>query len=451
MSGPMSPVVVLVVGGGAGWESEALRRFEERRDVVVLKRCVDVDDLLAAASAGRADAAVVGVDAPGLDAAAVEHLRHHGVQPVAVVPTDAVDAGRLRASRVGIGPVVDEAALHLLADAVVAAVHTPDAPPTVPRHGSVPMTDAGPAGRSGTGLDGAPDDADAGVPRSRGRVIVVWGPAGAPGRTTTASAVAAELARRRRRTVLVDADPYGGTVAQQLGILDEVSGLLAATRLATAGTLADGFTSVQRGLDQHLSVVTGLPRADRWSEVRAGTLEHLLEVGRGHGDVVVDTGAHLEEDGLDPGRPGRNRLTLEAVGSADELLVVGTADPVGLSRLARGLVELAEVTGGAPVRVVVNRMRPTLGWSEKDVAAMVRGFGRVASLHFVPEDRAGVDRALVAGRTLLESGDSPVTRAVATLVDALAPPAAPPAGAGGAAGSGPGSVRRRRGGRDRRR
>ncbi|MBC2960473.1 AAA family ATPase [Nocardioides deserti] len=446
MSVPRSPLVVLVVGGGAAWESEALRRFDERRDVVVLKRCVDVDDLLAAASAGQADAAVVGIDAPGLDAAAVDHLRAHGVQPVAVVPSDAVDAGRLRASRVGIGAVVDEAALHLLADAVVAAVSTPDAPPTVPRHAPALGADAD--------ADGA--TVEPGPAGPRGRALVVWGPAGAPGRTTLAAAVAAELARRRRRTILLDADPYGGTVAQQLGILDEVSGLLAATRLATAGTLADGFASVQRGLDQHLSVVTGLPRADRWAEVRSGTLEHLLDVGRSHGDVVVDTGPSLEEDGLEPGRPSRNRLTLEAVVGADELLVVGTADPVGLSRLARGLVELDEVTGGVPVRVVVNRMRPTLGWSEKDVAAMVRGFGRVASLHFVPDDRAAVDRALVAGRTLLESGDSPVTRAVASLVDALAPPAAPPsappsappATTPGARGA---TIRRRRAGRDRRR
>ena len=39
----------------------------DRTDVVVLKRCVDVDDLLATGSAGQADAAVVALDAPGLD------------------------------------------------------------------------------------------------------------------------------------------------------------------------------------------------------------------------------------------------------------------------------------------------------------------------------------------------------------------------------------------------
>jgi hypothetical protein len=71
--------------------------------------------------------------------------------------------------------------------------------------------------------------------------------------------------------------------------------------------------------------------------------------------------------------------------------------------------------------VVVNRMRASLGWSESDVAGTVRGFGSVAGLHFLPEDRAAVDRAMVAGRTLAEGGESALTRAFARLVDDLAP------------------------------
>ena len=100
-------------------------------------------------------------------------------------------------------------------------------------------------------------------------------------------------------------------------------------------------------------------------------------------------------------------MTLAALGQADEVVVVGSADPVGLSRLARGLVEVREVTAGAPVRVVVNRMRPSLGWSEKDIAGMVEGFTRLAGLHFLPDDRPTVDRALVAGRTPAEVGRLP--------------------------------------------
>jgi MinD-like ATPase involved in chromosome partitioning or flagellar assembly len=238
-----------------------------------------------------------------------------------------------------------------------------------------------------------------------------------------AVAVAAALAARGRRTTLLDADPYGGAVAQQLGILDEVSGLLAAARLAATGALEARFGSVRRAIGEHLTVVTGLPRPDRWVEVRAGAVEHLLEVASSHGDVVVDTGFGLETDpaGEFGSRPPRNQMTLAALGRADDLVVVGSADPVGLSRLARGLVELREVTEGAPVRVVVNRMRPSLGWSEKDVAGMVEGFTRLHGLHFLPDDRPTVDRALVAGRTLAEVGESPLGRAVGDLVDALAP------------------------------
>jgi MinD-like ATPase involved in chromosome partitioning or flagellar assembly len=123
-------------------------------------------------------------------------------------------------------------------------------------------------------------------------------------------------------------------------------------------------------------------------------------------------------------------MTLGAVEVADEVVVVGNADPVGLSRLARGLVELRDLTGGAPVRVVVNRMRPTLGWSDKDIAGMVEGFTRLTGLHFLPDDRAAVDHALVAGRTVVESGDSALGRAISGVVDELLPESAPVAPSG---------------------
>ena len=69
---------------------------------------------------------------------------------------------------------------------------------------------------------------------------------------------------------------------------------------------------------------------------------------------------------------------------------------------------------------------------------MVEGFARLAGLHFLPDDRATVDRALVAGRTLPEVGDSPLGRAVGDVVDALAPgpvPSRAPAAPGQAANS----------------
>jgi MinD-like ATPase involved in chromosome partitioning or flagellar assembly len=326
------------------------------------------------------------------------------VRPVAIdAGGTTLDGGRLGAGRIGIPTVVTDDRLSTLADAIC----SDDRPPTVVRRPAEPAPIGPPGGHE---------------PAAAGRVVAVWGPAGA-GRTTVAAALAAETARRRRRAVLVDADPYGGAVAQQLGILDEVSGRLAAERQDGAGQLERRLGSVQRGLDQHLSVVTGLPRADRWREVRSGTVEHLLSLLSAGAEVVVDTGFSVEEDQPPDlgGRPGRNQMTLEALDAADEVLVVGGADPVGLSRLARGVVELRERRSGRPVQVVVNRMRPSLGWSEREIVAMLSGFARPSAVHFLPDDQAAVDRALVSGRTLVEGGDSDLGRAVARVADSLLP------------------------------
>ena len=68
-------------------------------------------------------------------------------------------------------------------------------------------------------------------------VVAVWGPTGAPGRTTVAVGLADEAARLGISTLLVDADVYGGVVAQVLGLLDESPGLAGAARLAATGSL----------------------------------------------------------------------------------------------------------------------------------------------------------------------------------------------------------------------
>jgi MinD-like ATPase involved in chromosome partitioning or flagellar assembly len=400
-------ICVLLLAAGEAWESPALADLEAHPGVVVLKRCVDVDDLLAAVTSGQADVAVLSLDAPGLDPASIAHLRRHAVRPVAVTAAraDDVDA-REHARRLGITSVVGPGEMASLptvvttvddlADTRAPARAADDVVPVAPEHG-----------------DG-------------GRVVVVWGPAGAPGRTTVATHLACEVARRRVDVLLADLDPYGGAVAQQIGILDEVSGLLSAARLAGSGQLDDRFASVCRGSGDHLAVVTGLPRADRWREVRSAHVDQLLERSRADGQVVVDTGFCLEDDaGSDfGGRPARNALTLAAIEQADELVVVGSADPVGLTRLARGLVDLRERSAGLPVRVVVNRMRASIGWSEKEIAGMVEGFSRVAGLHFLPEDRAGLDRALVSGRPLSEVGDSPLGQGIGALADAVFPASA---------------------------
>lgn len=380
---------VLVAAAGEPWETTALGVMSGP-DLVVLKRCVDLPDLLASAATGQADVAVLAGSLVGLDAESVTELLRHDVRSLAV----GGDAETM--ARLGVLTTVAPDEVTELAEAVrrtgsrtVVADPAPSAEPVLP------VTGVG------------------------GRVIAVHGPTGAPGRTTVALGIAAARAHGGARagavagsaTVLIDADPYGGSLAQHLGVLDEVSGLLAAARLVNAGALdADSFARCRRAVAPCLDLLTGLPRADRWVEVRAGSMAAILERSVQVGDVVVDTGFSLEEG--EWGRStGRNQLTLDVLGEADEVLVVGSAEPTGLARLARTLVELDGVTA-APVRVVVNRMRDTLGWNRRDITGMVEGYTRPLGVHFLPEDRTAVDRALVSGRSLVETRGSALRQAL---------------------------------------
>jgi MinD-like ATPase involved in chromosome partitioning or flagellar assembly len=397
---------VLLLAAGERWESEAMAVVDADPGLVVLKRCVDVDDLLAAASSGQGDVAVVSLTAPLLDPGVVNHLRRHAVRVIGVVdgPADDLDAAQ-RAGRLGLGAIVSAQALQELP----ALACAPDDQDTRP-----------PAAPSVVGVPGPRADSE---PVPEGRVVAVWGPAGAPGRTTVAVNLAVEVASRARPAVLVDLDPQGGTVAQHLGMLEEVSGLLSAARLAASGQLEERFATVGRGIGSHLGVVTGLPRADRWREVQTRHVEEVVDCARRRGEVVLDVGSSLEDDPAADfaHRPPRHAMTLTALDVADEVVAVGTADPVGLTRLARGLVELRELVPETPVRVVVNRMRSSIGWSRADVAAMVEDFASTAGLHFLPDDRGLVDRAMMAGRAAVEQRDSALARGVAEIADSLWP------------------------------
>jgi MinD-like ATPase involved in chromosome partitioning or flagellar assembly len=264
-----------------------------------------------------------------------------------------------------------------------------------------------------------------------GRLVAVWGPTGGPGRTTLAVGIAAEAAHRGLSVSLIDADPYGGAAGQHLAVLEEVSGLLAATRLANVGTLDPAaLARVARQVVPGVRLVTGLPRPDRWNEVRSQAFREVLSVARRLDElVVVDTGFGLPAPMVDVfgAAPDRDDMTLAAIEEADEVVVVASADPVGLTRLARSLRDLLDLRAGGPSHVVVNRMRSTLGWTERDIRYLVGGVAPGATVTFLPDDRAAADRSLVSGRPLVECGDSALRRAVAGVVDVLLGPT-PPSG-----------------------
>jgi MinD-like ATPase involved in chromosome partitioning or flagellar assembly len=434
--GPRGPgarrVAVLVAAAGASWETEALDRLARGAGIVIGRRCVDLTDLLATASAGTASVAVVSAVLPGLDADSIFALRRSGLRLVVVAaPADLLDGDTERLRRLGGDHLLAGSELGGLAETVLGAA-------------------AAQGADRGSTVDEPSDRLDpAGLPETRaaGRLVAVWGPTGAPGRTTVAVGVAAAAAEAGHEVLLLDVDTYGGAVAQHLGVLDEASGLLAAVRSANAGQLdADRLAALTRRVGDRLRVLTGLPRPDRWPEVRPRAFADLLhEAARAAAFTVLDLGFSLEAEPADPfgsSAPQRNEMTLTSLQRADEVLVVGAADPVGLARLARGLVDLHDLLPALRPRVVVNRARTSLGWTDREIRGMVEGFVTPLDVHFLPDDRSAADRALMAGRSLTETGDSALGAAMSALArDLVGDPA--PASARRA------WVRRRRAGRDR--
>jgi Flp pilus assembly CpaE family ATPase len=249
--------------------------------------------------------------------------------------------------------------------------------------------------------------------------VAVWGPAGAPGRTTVAIGLAEEAARLGMPTLLADADPYGGTVAQALGLVDGTAGLALASRDAVAGRL-DTVRLAQRSrqLRPRLRVLTGLSRPDRWRELRSAGLPAVLDQARRLSALtVVDCGFCLEQDDEVVG-PHRNGATLTVLAAADTVLCVGAADPIGLDRLTCGLDALREALPGVVPLIVANRItrRSTSG----EVAAALRRWGGVGASAHLPSDPAALDTAARAGASLADvAPTSPLRRSLVDLACVL--------------------------------
>jgi MinD-like ATPase involved in chromosome partitioning or flagellar assembly len=417
------------------WEADLVTSLEASAGMTVVRRCADVADLLAAASAGLADVAIVSADLRALDRDALHHLARHGVRTAgAVAPGD--EPGERRLRQLGLDVVVrSDAETHELEEALAGLDDTPgtEAAASDLRDGLGALDVLDPDGRGGSpradgsGPGGEPAEPGAWHPVEACRVIAVWGPTGAPGRTTVALGLAAELAHRGARTLLVDADTYGSSVAQSLALLDEAPGMAAAARAADQGSLdLPGLARVAPEVAPRLRVLTGIPRPDRWPELRAAAVENVLTVARQLAElVVVDCGFSIEDDeelSYDTLAPRRNAATLTALEQADELLVVGSADPIGLQRLVRAVQDVGNLPTPTP-RVVVNKLRASsVGHRpERRVTEALGRFAGMEDLHFLPWDQASLDGAMFAGCSLVEfAPQSELRRAVAALASRYA-------------------------------
>ncbi|HVT20791.1 MAG TPA: hypothetical protein VHE57_05325 [Mycobacteriales bacterium] len=353
--------------------------------VTVVRRCVDIADLLAAGSAGLAQAVLLSADLRRLDRTAVQRLVDAGLAVVALAPDDVAARDRLR--RLGITTVIGESAPAAgVAAAVVAAVSghgEPDLP--------VPVYPQGPVVASA-------------------ELIAVWGPAGAPGRSSVAVNLAAELAVLGQPTLVVDLDTYGPALAQLVGLLDDGSGVAAACRAANSGSL-DAATLRRLAVEvrPRLRMLTGITNPSRWPELRPASVEVLLERAKQtFRFVVVDAGFCVEQDeelSYDTVAPRRNGATVDVLAAADVVVAVAAADPIGIARFVRAVVDLPRPAPAAAPVTVINRVRRAAVGRGEPAQQIALALGRYADIEdavMVPDDPNTADAAVASGRTWSE-------------------------------------------------
>jgi len=353
------------------------------RGLRIVRRCVDAVDLLAAAAAAPLAVAVVSAGLPRLSGDAVARIA-------------AGREGRL----VGLGD--DDASLRLLRDLGVRTVARcgPSSAATATllaglMSGAVEDRQSDGVWSTGYWPDGNDAHADG------GQVICVWGPMGAPGRTTVAIGVAEALAEQGRRVCLVDADTYAPGVALALGIVEESGGLPAACRHADHGSLGPAsLISCLRRVRGSWHVLVGLPRPERWPELRAAALDRVWDACRESFDVtVIDIGFCLEDDdGPGAWARRRNAAALTALAAADHVLAVADGGQEGAARLMTAWPLVRAAVGSTPVTIVRNRARGDgRAW-----AAALAAVGVNAPIRTVPSDPTALARCWARGRSLGE-------------------------------------------------
>ncbi len=363
---PTSGVVLAVSSHG---EDAIASAIAAHPDLSLVRRCADLAEALAAASAGVAQVAVVSAQRH-LDRVTISEFAHMRVRVVGVAADD------------------DEA--RGLASLGLVVVRADD-----------PLGIAEAAANTPASIEPEPEEPE---PTTFGRIVAVWGPTGAPGRTSVAVNIAAALAAQSR-VLLVDLDTYGAAVAQTLALVDDAPGIAAVARAAAQGE-ADAATVRRHAIRaaDNLSVLTGLPRPGRWSEVPPAALEAAWPAMRAAADVtVIDCGFGLA-GGQSASR--RDGASVAALAEADVVVAVGTAEPVGMQRLVDTLGDLADAVPGVRERmlVAVNRVRRSVAGSnpERQVADALARYAGVGEVWMIPWDGRTADLAALRGSTWAE-------------------------------------------------
>jgi pilus assembly protein CpaE len=204
-----------------------------------------------------------------------------------------------------------------------------------------------------------------------GAMVCVLGPKGGTGKTLTATNLAAALAQRGERAVIVDLDLQFGDVGLALGLRPDKT----IYDLARSGGSLDE-EKLDAYLIEHASgakVLLAPTRPDQAAAVTVDFMRDTFQHLRQMSDfVIVDT------------PPGFTPEVIAAIDSSSHVCMVGMLDSLSLKNTKLGL-ETLELMGYDPDRIaiVLNRADSRVGISHEDVDAVI---GRTPSIH-IPSDR----------------------------------------------------------------
>lgn len=364
----MATTTAIAALGAVEWEGRLLAMLAHPMSgTVVTRRCVDGVDVRSALRSHHADLVLVTDATLRVDATLVADAHDSGAVLVAlssdrdrwlalgadhVVPVDADDVA------VAVGAIVG-----LQRDATAAA-----------RRRSIPA----------------------------GTMVVIGGFGGGGGRSTCLRELGLALGGTSAGDVLlVDADTYGPSLAQELSLGDTPRGILSACRAVEAGELRAG-PSARSELEPHivpvmgkLAAMPGLARASRWADLRPSALRTLWEACTvGVGLTVVGIGPLWEGGRRLPGdhsQPHRAAAAATALEASSTVVLCARADSVGIARLVSGLMDAGDLLDDKRVAVVLSAVQSKA--HGRDASHAVTRHSGVTDVYCVPAAPAALHLA----------------------------------------------------------
>lgn len=258
-------------------------------------------------------------------------------------------------------------------------------------------------------VDTLPEPSVSPTRQKTGGVITVWGPAGAPGRTTVAINTAAFIAAAHQSVVLIDADLTAPSIAPLLGLGVTSSGLVTACRVANT-TAPDSAVVLARAEMYRtpqfsFPVLTGVTGNPHYAGVDVLAWERVLDLLVEDGYwVVVDVASGLsEEPGDAVGGLSVNGVARAAIRRATHLVGVVTPHPVSVLRWVRGHSQLVELAPDVPLHVVINGVSTHHADALDQTKEALWEFAGVTDTTVLPLDHETILRLVEHHSTLAES------------------------------------------------